>query len=106
MPNERLLDFNPETGEKQWLSTDEEGNSFVRYEQDVEGVLKFNHELGGEGLDKRADQWHVGRYPNSILMEWFTKHGVKFWDPSHADGVKRMLNHPDYARFRSHNFKV
>ena len=106
MADERLLDYCAATGERQWFSTDEDGNSFVRYEQDVAGTLDYNKEQQANGFDKRADEWHAAKIPNVILMEWFTKHGVKFWDTNHQDGVKKLLNSSEYRHLRCNTFII
>lgn len=106
MADEQLLDYCAVTGEKQWFSTDEDGNSFVRYEQDVSKTLDHNKEAQADGFDKRSDVWHAAKIPNVILMEWAVKYGVKFWDSSHQDGVKKLLNHPDYRYLRVNHFII
>ena len=103
--SERLLDYNPVTGEKQWFREDEDGECFIRYEQDTAPVLDFNKEQqANNDLDRRSDHWHAAKIPNSILMEWVVKHGVQFWNPAHKDGVKRLLNDPDYRYLRVNHF--
>ena len=106
MADERLLDHCEITGEKQWFSTDEDGNSFVRYEQDVTGTLDYNKEQQANGFDKRADEWHAAKIPNVIMYEWMNKFGVEFWNPAHQDGVRKLLNHPDYRYLRVNSFII
>lgn len=105
MADELLLDYDPASGLKEWISTDETtGESFIRYEQDVSANLDFCKEQQANGWDKRADMWHAANIPVTIQMEWLVKHGVELWNPNHKEGVKRLLNDPDYRYLRVHHF--
>jgi hypothetical protein len=98
---ELLLDFDPVSGLKEWISTDETtGESFIRYEQDVNPILDANKSAHLDGLDKTADMWHVASIPNVVLMKWMTEHGVDFFNPDHKDGVRKLLNSSDYAHLK------
>lgn len=103
---ERLLDYDPVSGMAEWFSTDTDGNSFIRYEQDTAPILDHNKERQAESFDKRADMWHAATIPNIVLMEWVTKHGVKFWDPNHREGVRRLLNSDEYRYLRVNHFII
>lgn len=104
--SERLFDFNPATGMKTWFSSsDEDGGTWrFRYEQDASSILDANKESQADGFDKRDDMWHAAKIPCVVLMEWLTKHGVKYWDKNHAPGVKRLLNSDEYRHLRVKNF--
>ena len=103
---ERLFDHDPLTGMTTWFSSsDEDGGTWnFRYEQDCGAVLDVNKEAQADGFDRRSELWHAARIPAVIQMEWMTKHGVCLWDKSHADGVKRLLNDPDYRYLRVNHF--
>lgn len=104
MSDELLLDYDALSGMREWISTDSDGNSFIRYEQDTAPILDFNKEMQNDGFDKRSDYWHAAKIPNSILMKWAIEHGVEFWNPDHKDGVKRLLNSNEYRYLRVNNF--
>jgi hypothetical protein len=40
------------------------------------------------------------------MYEWATRHGVEMWNPAHKDGVKKLLNHPDYRYLRVREFII
>lgn len=103
---ERLFDYDPLTGMKTWFSSsDEDGGTWrFRYEQDTTPVLDANKEQQAEGFDRRSNWWHAARIPVGIQMEWLVKHGVRAWDKNHAEGVKRLLNDPDYRYLRVNHF--
>lgn len=103
--SEQLLDHDAFTGMRTWFSTsDNEDTWHVRYEQDTAPVLDANKEQQADGFDRRADMWHAARVPLVVMMEWLTKHGVEAWNPSHKDGVKRLLNSSEYRYLRVNNF--
>ena len=106
--SERLLDFNRDTGLKTWFSSsDEDGGTWnLRYEQDASPILDQNKASQAEGFDKRSDMWHAAKIPAIVLMEWVTKHGVRYWDKNHAPAVKRLLNSDEYRHLRVKNFII
>ena len=105
MPDELLLDYDPISGMKEWISTDEDtGETFVRYEQDVSPILDYNKEMQADGFDKRSDMWHAAKVPNVVAMEWLTKYGVQMWNPAHKDGVRKLLNSNEYRYLRVNHF--
>lgn len=103
---ERLLDFNPDTGLKTWFSSSDEGGGTwnLRYEQDASPILDANKESQAEDFDRRSDMWHAAKIPAVVLMEWLTRHGVRYWDKNHAPAVKRLLNSDEYRHLRVKHF--
>lgn len=103
---ERLLDHDPSTGLKTWFSSsDDNGGTWnVRYEQDTSSLLDANKAAQAESFDKRSELWHAAHIPTVVMMEWMVKHGVEAWNPAHADGVRRLLDDPDYRYLRVRNF--
>lgn len=108
MGDERLFDYDPATGMKTWFSSsDEDGGTWrFRREQDATPILDANKEAQSESWDKRSDMWHAAHIPTIVMYEWMEKHGVEFWNPNHKEGVKRLLNHPDYRYLRVREFII
>jgi len=104
--NELLLDYDALTGKREWISTDADGNSFIRYEQDLTHILDANKERQNEGFDKRSDMWHAAHVPDWVQMEWFTKYGIAMWNPDHKDGVRRLLNSNEWRHLRVKHFII
>lgn len=105
MSDELLLDYDPISGMKEWISTDEDtGETFIRYEQDVSQILDYNKEMQADGFDKRSEMWHAAKVPNVVAMEWLTKYGVQMWNPAHKDGVRKLLNSSEYRYLRVNHF--
>lgn len=105
MPNERLLDYDPVTGAKQWFSYDDDTDTMrIRYEEDVQDILEANKRAQNESFDKRDDVWHAANIPNTIIMKWKLEHGIELWNPDHKEGVRRLLNSDEYRYLRVKNF--
>jgi len=106
MGGERLFDYDPATGVRTWFSSsDEDGGTWkFRREQDVSPILDANKEAQTDSWDKRSEMWHAAHIPTLVMYEWATKHGVEMWNPEHKDGVKRLLNDPEYRYLRVRNF--
>ncbi|ANI79012.1 hypothetical protein [Sphingobium sp. EP60837] len=86
-------------------SGDEPDDVQIRYEGwDVQPILDQNKAAQADSFDKRGDMWYAARIPASVMFEWMHKHGVNAWDPAHADGVKRLLNDPEYRYLRVNHF--
>jgi len=105
VPDERLLDYDPLTGQKQWFSYDADTDTMrIRYEEDVEATLDANKAQHTEGFDKRQDIWHAARIPNTIILKWKLEHGVELWNPDHKDAVRKLLNSNEYRYLRTNEF--
>lgn len=98
MADERLLDFDPDSGLKTWYGYDETSDTTtIRYEQDVEPILDLNKWEQNHADRKMGDGLvHVARVPVGIQMEWFVKYGVRMWDKNHRGKVNRLLDSNEY----------
>ena len=102
--SERLLDFDPLTGIKQYIDTDEmTGVSTIRTEQDASAIIALNklHQSHfSSGKDKWGDGYDhktkVASIPLNIWMD-LKKQGIAD-DPVR---MKRWLNDPDNLAFRT-----
>lgn len=103
-----LVDYNPATGLQKWMDYDPAKDEIlISYKQDenaIADILDRNKESQAGGFDKRSDMWHAAHIPVIVMFEWLTKFGVDAWNPQHKDGVKRLLNHPDYRYLRVNHF--
>ena len=103
--SERLFDVCPLSGMKTFFSTEDDGDTWnFRREQDVSLALDCNKASQSAGFDKRQDTWHAAHIPPVIIYDWLHKHGVNIFNPDHEDGVKRLLNDPDYRYLRVNHF--
>jgi len=103
-----LIDYNPETGLQKWMDYDPDKDEIlISYKQDdaaIQAILDRNKEAQADPFDRRSDMWHAAHIPAVVMFEWLTKHGVDFYNPDHKDGVKRLLNDPEYRYLRFNHF--
>lgn len=103
----RLFDVDPTTGLTTHIEYNNETDRFLfTYSQDVNQLLDAAKATQNEAFDKRADMWHAASIPPVVQLEWLTKHGVDLWDKNHKDGVKRLLNDPDYRYLKVRNIII
>lgn len=103
-----LIDHCAETGLRKWMNYEADGDQIqIAYDQDRAAqnvILDRNKATQADGFDKRSDMWHAAHIPVGVMYEWLVKHGVNAWDPTHIDGVKRLLNDPEYRYLRVNHF--
>jgi len=71
--------------------------------QDVEPVLDYLEGLRQvtDGKSESGDMYHVGDIPLVIVEQYLNKTGVTFAEFIKDDThIKRILNNPDFAKFR------
>jgi hypothetical protein len=83
---------------------EEEGKIILNYQEDLEALLKANHEQrqARSRLDKKADLHHVMRVPQVILMKIMQETGLDFFKPEDAKLILEILKGPEYAAFRTY----
>lgn len=102
--SERLLDYDPLTGIRQFIDTDEmTGISTIRTEQDATDIVELNKihqrqfssgkDRWGDGYDHRTK---VASIPLNVWMD-LRKRGIA----SDPVAMKRWLNDPDNFAFRT-----
>lgn len=84
---------------------EEEGKMILQYSQDVETVLKLNHQQrAAEGrFDKIGEFSQIMRVPEVIMLEIKFKYGWDYMNRDHWPMVKKILKGPEYAAFRTTN---
>lgn len=95
----RLFDHNPMTGETQWFHYDETNDTFlIESVQDLEPMVEaakasFNSYSGNE---RWGNGRHVAYIPNVFMQELMISGKIK-----DKDYMRRWLNNPDHAAFRT-----
>lgn len=98
----------PEQDGKTIRYHEEEGKMILQYTQDVESVIKLNHEQrAAEGrFDKIGEFSQTMRVPEVIMLEIKFKFGWDYMNPDHWPMVKKILKGPEYAAFRTTNRQI
>ena len=108
MSNWELIDYNRDTGLKKYIGDhpDDPDGVLVRYEQDAKSIQSIiDRNISGQidNTGRMGDVEKVAEIPIGVMYEWLTKYGVDAWNPHHRDGVKRLLNSPDYRYLKCRN---
>lgn len=103
--SERLLDYDPFTGE--WVTFDynHSDDSFtIAHHQDTTRIIEDNKQakLDTDAHKRQAgNDWaHYAKVPNIVIMEWLQKHGVDFFNRDHWPKVMSLINSREYADLR------
>ena len=51
---------------------------------------------GANGWNKRRDMVHVAHIPRDVAYKWVEMYSICAWKKEHQDGVRRLLNDPDW----------
>lgn len=98
-PNDwELIDNGSFNGVAKWIRAfdDDEGTVEVKYQDVGSSRAAVEHNARSEGINRRADVWHVGHIPASVGLKWLVEEGISMWEPSHWDAVKKKLMDSDY----------
>lgn len=104
-----LLDDGSWNGVRKYIrsSDEDEGSVQVKYEaHGIDALLDGNKAAQNEDFDRSSEVWHAAHIPAYIMYEWLTKYGVNFYNPAHADGVKRLLNDSEYRWLKVKNIII
>lgn len=97
----QLIDDGSWNGLRKWVRGNEDDSVDVAYDQlNLKEYLDDNKRAQNESFDRKSEMWHAASIPPIVIMEWLTEHGVRAWDPNHAEGVKRLLNSSEYAHLK------
>lgn len=97
-----LVDYNPMFGRYTYVEDGDQDEFTIREVFDrrlSKAVVDRNKAL--EGTQRTdGDMRLTASIPPEVQLEWVEKFGVNLWNPNHAEGVKRLLNDPDYRYLR------
>lgn len=87
---------------------EEEGKMILNYQQDIETLLKVNHEqrAATSRFEKKGDMHHVMRVPTTVLMKIAQETGLDFFNPEDAKAILQILRRPEYAQFRTYDGQI
>lgn len=101
----RLLDYDPDTGIREYIHLDGTGKSVIESIQDCEPVLEYNAAMA-ELFDKKGDYWWVGSIPLSVCQIWAQECGAKAFTKEWQAYAKKKLNDPDYAKLNPNRIRL
>lgn len=115
----RLLDYDPASGVAEYHSYDHATRvTEIEVVQDAAPFLRVNQAHRNRdtatsgGLNSisrkqiKESWWHVACIPIGVQYKWITDYGVNTLNPHHRDGVRKLLNDPDWAYLRTNPGRV
>ena len=104
--SKRFFDYDPTTGVRTEFEDTDEGFN-LHYTQDAEPLLDRNKAVQNSGAKQADDNfWHAASIPASVQMKWLVEHGIDVYNPDHSQGVKRLLNDPEWRHLRTWKFQI
>lgn len=101
--DKRLFDYDPLTGITRWFHYDDAEDAFyIQTEQETEGLIEQNKREANDADSGWKGDWHkVASIPLSIFVR-LQKEGIVH----DQDAMKKWLNDPNNALFRTKHGKV
>lgn len=98
----KFFDHDPFTGITEWHRTREgPGLHFdIAYQQDVEPIIEANKISMNHGTHSKEFR-KMATIPPIVEMLWRKKYGIDIYNPNHREGVKRLLNSPEWSYLRT-----
>lgn len=101
----RLLDFDPLTGESVWFTDNHDGTLSITHQQHgMENIVENNKKLANERDDKKQIDkgwWHYATIPNWLVTKWTREIGDDILKKRNEKELLKRVNHPDYAYLRT-----
>lgn len=105
---ERILDFDPLTGETTTFEYHADDSFTIGYLQDVEPLIERNKKLAADpdyGKSGIKQNWmHYASIPPVIIMKWKNELGVDLFNKNHEKRVMELINSPEYQYLRVTNY--
>lgn len=110
MTDTRILNFDPITGDRTELITDDsEDKAHIVTVANVDAVLEANKQAqndGTGGWTPSKDMRHAARIPPAVVELWQVMYGIDFLNKDHAPAIKRLLNSSEWRHLRTANFNM
>lgn len=87
----------------------EDGNAIIEASQDVESILERNVALQNSDHKRDKDFHLIGSIPLVMVEWWFRHNGVniqRLAKDEFSTWMKRILNDPDYRKFKTTSERI
>lgn len=98
-----LFDQSPVFGTEIFHADEMTGDFTIETRSDVAPVIDNNKRLAtaGDGYGPTRELRRIASIPLNVIALWKEKYGVDVFNRDHNDGVKRLLNDPDWRYLRT-----
>ena len=78
----------------------------IEHVENIKPLIDSNKKLQQEDHHIADDFRLSARIPMTIYYEWKNKFGVDMFDPNHKEGVKKLINSPEYRYLKTTNRRI
>ena len=78
----------------------------IEHIQDIKPLIDSNKKLQQEDHHIADDFRLSARIPMTVYYEWKNKYGVDMFDPNHKEGVKKLINSPEYRYLKTTSRRI
>tara|TARA_R100001460_G_scaffold106093_1_gene153311 strand:- start:664 stop:963 length:300 start_codon:yes stop_codon:yes gene_type:complete len=73
----------------------------IEHIEDIQPLIESNKKLQQEDHFIKDDFRLSARIPMTVYYEWKNKFGVDLFNPDHKEGVKKLINSPEYRYLKT-----
>ena len=82
------------------------GEFAIEHIEDIQPLIDSNKKLQQED-HHRADEFRLSaRIPMTVVYEWKRTYGVDLFNKNHKEGVRKLLNSPEYKYLKTTNRRI
>jgi|TARA_B100000519_G_C14084084_1_gene363003 hypothetical protein len=82
------------------------GEFAIEHIEDIQPLIDSNKKLQQED-HHRADEFRLSaRIPMTVVYEWKRTYGVDLFNKDHKEGVRKLLNSPEYRYLKTTNRRI
>ena len=82
------------------------GEFAIEHVENLQPLLDSNKRLQQEDHSIRDEFRLSARIPATVYYEWRNKYGVDLFNPNHKEGVKKLINSPEYKYLKTTNRRI
>ena len=78
----------------------------IEHIQNIQPLIDSNKKLQQEDHHIKDDFRLSARIPMTVYYEWKNKYGVDLFNPNHKEGVRKLINSPEYRYLKTTNRRI
>ena len=78
----------------------------IEHIENIQPLIDSNKKLQQEDHHIKDEFRLSARIPMTVYYEWKNKYGVDLFNPDHKEGVRKLINSPDYRYLKTTNRRI
>ena len=78
----------------------------IEHIEDIQPLIDSNKKLQQEDHHIKDEFRLSARIPMTVYYEWKNKYGVDLFNPNHKEGVRKLINSPEYRYLKTTNRRI